>query len=835
MKWRMSISAKLSILITVLVCSVAATFNLIYSSESKRILTEKAVSDLTQEANFFEFPLLGQINQLRDDVRFLRAVPPTDGLIRTRFNRGMDPLDGSTEKQWLYRLSTIFREMLRTREHYLQIRYIGVTDGGKEILRVDRFGQEIVTIPKEKLQRKGERSYFRETIELKEGEIYLSEIELNREHGKIKKPYQLTLRAAVPVYDQEARIFGIVIVNVNFSEMLISIKNHIVKDRLLYIANSRGSYIYHPDSSKLYADDLKTKYRIQEDYPRLLEVISKRQKNMTLLPERESGQIVSLSQFYYDERNKNRYLSMVTLAPYSEVVNKIREAESQGVSFIFLVAFLSVVVAIFSVKKILLPLGQVTNAVVQYRQGKRSIVLPIDSRDEIGILAKEFSKMARQKGNEDWVKENILATSKNLLGLSSFEELSKTLIEALTPLVNGNVGALYLDFKFPPKSQSIERGHLWLAGSYGYERQEEKLKTIRLKEGLVGQCASDKQIKEVSSIEESQLNIDLGLMKIRAGHCIIFPIMYEEDVLGVLEIGSTEVIDEKYRSFLSQICFNIGVIIHSLAANVQTQILLEKSQKTTKELRRSNQELDDFAYIASHDLKEPLRGLFNNSRFLLEDYQDKLDEEGVGMLKRLTYLSQRMEMLVNDLLYFSRLGRQELAIQKTDFNSIIGEIESLMETTIEEENVRIVIPHPLPEIVCDRIRMTEVFRNLITNAVKYSDKDEKQVEVGFISNFKKEDGEELSNVFYVKDNGIGIASEFHDEVFRIFKRLNEEDDAKKGTGVGLTFVKKIIERHNGRIWLTSTLGEGTTFYFKIEGEVYESSRGSEDASYDIAS
>jgi two-component system, LuxR family, sensor kinase FixL len=234
----------------------------------------------------------------------------------------------------------------------------------------------------------------------------------------------------------------------------------------------------------------------------------------------------------------------------------------------------------------------------------------------------------------------------------------------------------------------------------------------------------------------------------------------------------------------------------------------QEIQQYLSALKSSNQELDDFAYIASHDLKEPLRGLSNNVTFLKEDYQDKIDADGHRRFDRMAYLCERMERLINDLLYFSRLGRQELAVQVTDLNEVISDIESMMESVLSEANVKIVIPEKLPSITCDLPRITEVFRNLITNAIKYNDKPEKRVEIGCHTT----DGE---RVFYVRDNGIGIPSRFYNDVFRIFKRLNDEDDSVKGTGVGLTFVKKIIERHSGRIWIESEVGKGTTFYFTI--------------------
>jgi signal transduction histidine kinase len=125
---------------------------------------------------------------------------------------------------------------------------------------------------------------------------------------------------------------------------------------------------------------------------------------------------------------------------------------------------------------------------------------------------------------------------------------------------------------------------------------------------------------------------------------------------------------------------------------------------------------------------------------------------------------------------------------------------------------------PLPVVTCDAVRITEVFRNLIVNAVKYNDKPEKSVEVGFLETETDDTGKEMTNVFYVRDNGKGIAAEFYKDIFRIFKRLEKSETDTEGTGVGLTFVRKIIARHGGRIWLRSELGTGTTFFFTLATE-----------------
>jgi light-regulated signal transduction histidine kinase (bacteriophytochrome) len=225
-------------------------------------------------------------------------------------------------------------------------------------------------------------------------------------------------------------------------------------------------------------------------------------------------------------------------------------------------------------------------------------------------------------------------------------------------------------------------------------------------------------------------------------------------------------------------------------------------------LKQSNQDLDDFAYIASHDLKEPLRGLSNNATFLKEDYKDSLDEDAIKRIDRIIYLAERMEKLVNDLLHFAKLNKQEIDTKEVDLNNVIKDILSMMEIIFEKQNVKVIIPQKLPKIRCSEVEIAEVFRNLIVNAVKYNKNVEKIVEIGY----EKKNG---SYIFSIKDNGIGISPNNHEEIFRIFKRLNDEEEDVKGTGSGLTFVKKIIDRRGGNIWLESELGKGTTFYIII--------------------
>jgi PAS domain S-box-containing protein len=226
-------------------------------------------------------------------------------------------------------------------------------------------------------------------------------------------------------------------------------------------------------------------------------------------------------------------------------------------------------------------------------------------------------------------------------------------------------------------------------------------------------------------------------------------------------------------------------------------------------LVRSNRELDDFAYIASHDLKAPLRGISNYATFLMEDYAEKLDDAGKDKLLTLGRLTKRMEDIINDLLTYSRVGRTEEGQAEADLNAVVADVLDSLKGFLDEAGAKVTVPEPLPRHYCDQVRVRAVFHNLVVNGVKYNDNAEKRIRIAW------EENAEGETVFSVSDNGIGIAEKNRDKVFGIFKRLHSGDKYGGGTGAGLAIVKKIIERHQGRIWLDSEEGQGTTFHFTL--------------------
>ncbi|WP_144874422.1 GAF domain-containing protein, partial [Hyella patelloides] len=213
-------------------------------------------------------------------------------------------------------------------------------------------------------------------------------------------------------------------------------------------------------------------------------------------------------------------------------------------------------------------------------------------------------------------------------------------------------------------------------------------------------------------------------------------------------------------------------------------IVLRKADELTqinRELSRSNTELDAFAYIASHDLKEPLRGIYNYSSFLIEDYGEILGDDGTDKLNTLMRLTHRMEDLINSLLHYSRLGRAELQMRPVDLNNLVAGVLDVINASARDKQVEFKIPRLLPTIECDRTQVNELFTNLISNGIKYNQKAQKIVEIGYLDAdnpvvvekmLEYPDGTQVKTIFYVCDNGIGIRERYLESIFRIFKRLH---------------------------------------------------------------
>jgi signal transduction histidine kinase len=236
----------------------------------------------------------------------------------------------------------------------------------------------------------------------------------------------------------------------------------------------------------------------------------------------------------------------------------------------------------------------------------------------------------------------------------------------------------------------------------------------------------------------------------------------------------------------------------------------ESIAQKARELERSNTELEQFAYMAAHDLKGPLIVVESYINKLHKRYKEKLDQDAERFIGEAVDGIERMKLLINDLLSYAKAGTQTNKFELIDCNNALERAVANLKVEIDGRNA-IVTNDQLPSIVADDIQMVQLFQNLIGNGIKYCRSDQPRIHVSG-------EDKDIAWVLSIRDNGIGIAPEDTDSIFEIFKRLHNSYEYL-GTGIGLAICKKIIERHGGRIWVVSELGKGSTFYFTIPKEL----------------
>ncbi|MFZ5572909.1 MAG: PAS domain S-box protein, partial [Thermodesulfobacteriota bacterium] len=329
--------------------------------------------------------------------------------------------------------------------------------------------------------------------------------------------------------------------------------------------------------------------------------------------------------------------------------------------------------------------------------------------------------------------------------LKKSEERYKSLFE------NNHSAMLLID----PSSAAIVDANPAACGYYGYSHEA----MLRMK------------ISDINTLSEEHVFAEMSRAKREKRNQFFFRHRLANGDIRDVEVFSGPIALQNKKLLYS--------IVHDITGRKEAEAAL----------KRSNQELDDFAYIASHDLREPLRAISNYSTFLMEDHGEELDAAARSKIEAILRLCKREEELISSLLHFSRLGRTDLIRRPVDLNPVVKDIAEILSSTHPEENLRIRIPRPLPTIECDEVRIREIFSNLINNGIKYNTRSKKHIE---IAAEKESNHPDAGWILSVTDNGIGIPRKHLSRIFTLFKRLHGRDQYGGGTGAGLTIVKKIV-------------------------------------------
>jgi PAS domain S-box-containing protein len=328
---------------------------------------------------------------------------------------------------------------------------------------------------------------------------------------------------------------------------------------------------------------------------------------------------------------------------------------------------------------------------------------------------------------------------------------------------------------------------------------------------LVDQCFEDEYLNQYqqeihawSDVEQAGFQpCHLEMLRqfgIRAD--LIVPILLKDKLWGLLFVHQCSA-PRQWNPFEIDLLRQLADQLSIALAQAE---LLEQETCHSQELARSNAELEQFAYVASHDLQEPLRTLASYAKLLSRRYSGQFDEKGNRFIQYILEEALRMQALINDLLRYSRVGRQGQNFAPTDCMAVFNIVVKRLAETISNSGATVTCGE-LPTIMADEMQLVQLFQNLISNAIKYRSSEPPVVQVAA-------QHQEGQWVFSVRDNGIGIEPQYAGRIFVIFQRLHTQEEYS-GTGIGLAIAAKIVERHGGQIWVESALGQGATFYFTI--------------------
>ena len=458
----LSVVVKVALLAASVTALASLTVGSLIFSGSSEIVYQNALNRLKYETNIKSLRLISDIKNLSGDVRYLSGTPPIKGIPRASHNAGIDPTDNSSQKKWEARLSTIFSELIRAKPHYLQIRYIGIKNHGKELVRVDRQGQLIQTVQKQNLQKKGGAPYFINTVKLPPGSVYLSSVTLNREFGKISQPHTPVIRAAMPIYFNH-KLFGILVINMEFTTIFNNLITNTPRELTPYVTNEDGYFLAHPDRTKTYGFDLGHESTIQAAYPGF-SLNNTHDLRDTELTTEANGNVIHVVKTQYDSSRPERFFAIMLSTSKENLHSGSSELKYQSYLIILLLVILSIVIASILASRLMRPLHLISIAADDLAHGRDVTGLPVKSGDEIGELARSFDDMRHQL--EDKERELILSQGRvhHASKMASLGEMASAMAHEInTPIQTINLIAqrvqrqLNKDFSAEDIDQSMSK------------------------------------------------------------------------------------------------------------------------------------------------------------------------------------------------------------------------------------------------------------------------------------------------------------------------------------------------------------------------------------------
>lgn len=746
-----------SVFLSMLIASVYFSIKLRESMTSQKL--ESLNTQLALRVQSFQT----SVQQLKDDTDLLANDALAVNWLTTR-----EPDNNTIEAL----LTAQYRNILQTRPPYFQLRLL--SPEGRELIRLDKSESHdkaptISVTEKKDLQDKSGRYYVNAVKNVRPGEIWLSPIDLNREHGVISQPETPTLRAAALLTNAENKVIGIVIINMDAGGFLDAISKAPTGSKI-FVVNKEGDFLAHPNPAFTFSSDRNTPHTLSVVYPELTWVLQQTQlaenPNQPYVNMPEGKSIFRSQEISYDHINPKNNVRIIHLHPYKDFSNSTNAAIYKYLKYSFLLFVLVCTITLALsrlVSRRFLYLHNTLNAV---RHNEKPVIETGIQNDEVDTILLTFKKMLETIDDRE-------------LSLIESEKRIQTI---LNTVLSGMITI--------SKTGEIVSINQYGALIFGYNVED-----------LIG-----KKINILMPEEEALLH-DSYLEKYR--------IDGKKRVIGQGRVIHGKRIDGSF--------FPISLVVSELYLNDELHFVgaiddiseqLEKEQKISaysKELEISNRDLEHFAYMASHDLQEPVRKIESFSSLLLMTEAKGLSSEGMEILQRNMRSARRMRELINAVLALSRVGRQALPNIKVDLNKVTALVLEDMQDKISANKASITI-NELPEVIGDETQLQLLINNLLNNAIKFCDANKVPVVRLYSKNIYSdtEKTQIIKSGFCIVDEGIGIAEEYQKRIFDPFER-GQQGKLYEGLGMGLALCRRIVEFHKGEINVESLKPFGTRF------------------------
>ena len=732
--WNFRIPVKFIISALVLGAILLGWFT--HESTQKRII-ERNQTALSDQLKIRVGLIHRRLEKDRANVRFLYSTPPIQGIVRATQSNNIDPKDGTQLNQWKLRLETIFEGFLENNPSVSQARYIGVANDGMEMVRVDRQVGNVKVRRNAQLQQKGHRDYFKSISQLSENQVYVSEINLNRERGEIVIPYEPTYRVGVPVFDARQQLFGMVLLNIDARPLLESINSDLPTDVQLILLNSLGGFVSHPFV------EYQFQHEIGGDANFVTEYLTGFDKSLKAewLEHSVSDQV-----YFYKRATiplaqgaERRFMDLILMYPQSSINRLLFEQSTLSLMIGAAVMFLVLLfLAVFqsNVNKNL----RLLNTQAQFEsiiEGSSDAIVAVDERRLITL----------------WN-----TSAQDMLGYTTRHVEGQLLQQVLS--INDN------------EDEFHKAMNMVMAG-----RHHQPVKLLLRKRN------------------QTELHASVSLS----------PIMRSGKVVGAAAI---------FRDISSQIKAEnqIREINSSLEDQVKERTF--QLEEAKNEALSASKTKSSFIANVSHEIRTPLNGIIGMLNLIRKCNDPAQINRYLGLAGS---SAETLSSLVNDVLDLSKIeaGSLDMDAAEYDLRQVLSTIVASLSVRAYEKRLELIVDTTLleqPFLFGDASRVAQVFTNLISNAIKFTEAGWVRIKVRSEQN---SNGDIVVHAS-VEDTGVGVAGSKLDDIFEAF---SQEDNSVTrqfgGTGLGLSITRQLCQLMNGDVSVTSSKGMGSTFSFSV--------------------